>query len=488
MPLNVSFRKTALISLMSLALAACIEVSSDDDDDSTDAGTGGSGGSGGSAASVEESLDAAVDYMDEALPEYGSATATAYFMADTKRSLIAAAQSVNPIATAHAAAAAVTGTENLSTYWATTTDGQLISPAGGYNNSGTETYPNGDPVELVNVKEYIGQQLDGDFVRESGDGGPYKPTLFGRFENSLEIVKIMGEVFPNGLVAGSTQVYATEDSTTGDIEIHTSAPAEQHMTVILKLVDISADSDTYDMAIYVELGGGGDDQGDSNWMWLKNTADTLNFQHMEFKETSEDFDDDGTDDATFDRTSISTLRWDRTTGEMGFEYVSFDDDANTQANGNVMRAYISGTDGDAYMMAFEGDTSGDATRDTHQIFSITSTGGEAATEALVSVNMDLTNNSNTNGGQDLEVNGKLCASMEDGDEITGCTSLDLGNLDVSSSFPAVVTNLIDVVHIGHILQHAGLATWTDAASPELGSSLQFTDETDIHQGYDISAQ
>lgn len=479
----MSLKKVALISLIGLSLAACIDVGDDDEDDDT--ATGGSGGSG-ATTSVEASLDAAVEYMDEALPEYGSATATAYFMADTKRSLIAAAQTVSPISTAHAAAAPVTGTDNLATYWATSTDGQLISPAGGYSNNGTETYPNtGELVTLVNVKEYIGQQLDGDFVRESGDGGPYKPTLFGRFENALEIVKIMGQVFPDGPVAGDKQVYAIEDSSTGDITVSETEPAGQSMSVILKVVDISDDSDTYDMAIYVELGGGGSDQGDSNWMWLKNTADTLNFQHMEFKEITETIDSQS---VSFDRTSVSTLRWNRTTGEMGFEYVSFDDDDNTQAYGNIMRAYIEETDGDAYMMAFEGDSSGGTDRDTHQIFSIASTGGEDATEALVSVNMDLTSNNQSNGGQDLEVAGKLCASMEDGDAITGCTSLDLGNLDVSTGFPTVVTNLIDIEHIGHILQFIGAATWTDSTAPELGGDLPFTDTTDMHLGYTVTTQ
>lgn len=478
----MSLKKVALISLVGLSLAACIDVGDDDDDDDTATG-GGSGGSG-ATTSVEASLDAAVEYMDEALPEYGSATATAYFMADTKRSLIAAAQSLSPVGQAHAAAAAVTGTANLSTYWATTTDGQLISPVGGYSNNGTETYPGTtDLVTLVNVKEYIGQQLDGSFVRESGDGGAYKPTLFGRFENSLEIVKVFSEVYPDGLVAGEKTVYMQEDSTTGNAVVTETVPSGEYMTVNMTIIDISATSTDYDMAIYVQLGSGAD--GDDNWMWIRNTSSELNFQHMEFKNTSETIN---SATVNFSRTSISTLRWDRSTGEMGFEYVSFDDDTNTQAYGNVMRAYISQTDGDAYMMAFEGDTSGDATRDTHQMFSIASTGGEAATEALVSVNMDITSNNQSNSGSDLEVNGSLCASMEDGDEIAsgGCTGLDLGSIDVSTSFPAVVTNLIGVTEVSDILDHMELGTWFDDTDVADGSDLQFTDESDMHQGYTIT--
>ncbi len=476
-------KHVAFISLVGLSLTACIDLGEDDDDDTTPA----AGGGGAAVTSVEESLDAAVDYMDESLPEYGSAGTVAYFKADMKRQLIATAKSLSPISQAHAAAAAVSGTANLNTYWATTTAGELVSPVGGYPGEG-DTYPNsGDPakaVEPINVKEYIGQQLDGDYLRYSGDDEPrpYKPNLFGRFENALEIVKILGEVYPNGLTAGDTTVYAQEDPQTGDITISETEPTGQFMTVTLRIVDISAQSEVYDTAIMVEMGSG--DEGDNNWMWLKNTADTLNFQHLEYKSATEDINNQS---VTFERTSMSTLRWNRTTGEMGFEYVSFDDDANTQAYGNVMRVYISETDGDAYMMAFEGDSAGDASRDTHQAFSIVSTGGEAATEALVSVNMDITSNSGPNSGQDLEINGSLCASMEDGDEITdgGCTGLSLGTMDVSTSFPAVITNLLGVTSVADIVDHTGADTWFTSANVNLGAPLQFTDETDMHTGYDI---
>lgn len=480
----MSLKKVALVSLLGLSLMACIDTGDDDDDDDTAAGGGGNN----TVASVEASLDAAVDYMDESLPEYGSAGTVAYITADAKRSLIAAAQSMSPISTAHAAAAAVSGTANLNTYWATTTDGELVSPVGGYPGAG-DTYPNSGtpakPVEPINVKEYVGQHLDGDYLRFSGDDEPrpYKPNLFGRFENALEVVKILGEVYTEGLVAGDKTVFAVEDPNTGEIAISETQPAGQSMQVTLRIVDISADSDDYDTAIMVEMGGG--EESDNNWMWMKNTENTLNFQHLEYKETSENIDNQN---VTFERTSLSTLRWNRTTGEMGFEYVSFDDDTNTQAYGNVMRVYISETGGDAYMMAFEGDSSGDATRDTHQAFSITSSGGDDATEALVSINMDITSNSGNNSGQDLEINGSLCASMEDGDEIAdgGCTGLSLGSLDLSSAFPAVVTNLLNATEVADILEHAGVATWTTSATVTLGGELQFTDESDVHTGYNLT--
>lgn len=449
--------KLLLPPLLLAGLTACFD--SDDDDDPAPTAS--------STISVEASLDAAVAYMDESLPEYGSAGTVAYMKADAQRALIASAKALSPISSAHAVAAAVSGTANLATHWETTTATQLVSPVGGFPGT-AENYPGtSTQVTRVEVKEYIGQQLDGSFTRFSGDDTPrpYKPTLFGRFENSLEIVRIFGEVFPNGLVAGSEQISVQEDPDTGDVVV-AEAGAANTMNISLEVVDISTQSSTYDWAIYVDMGEEG------NWMWVKNTTQALNFQHLESKESTEN-------SVTFNRISLSTLRWDRSTGEMGFEYVSFDDDTNTQAYGNVMRAYISSTGGDSYMLSFEGDSSGDASRDTHQAFSLATTGGDSATSALVSVNMNITNSE----GNDLAVNGSLCASMEDGSAISGCTSLDLGNLDLSTGFPAVVTNLLDATTVASMLTHAGVATWTDTASPELGAALEFSDETDMGAGY-----
>ena len=449
-------KKALITPLLFVGLTACFD--SDDDDDPAPA----------ASVSVEDSLDAAVAYMDESLPEYGSAGTVAYITSDVQRALLAGAKTLSPISTAHALAAPVSATANRTTHWETTTATELVSPVGGFPGT-AENYPGTTTqVTRVDVKEYIGQQLDGSFTRESGDGGAYKPTLFGRFENSLEIVKIFGQVFPDGLVAGDKTIYMEQDAATGNVTIHeTEVAGSQPIT--LKIVDISSSSTTYDMAIYVDM------VDNDNWMWVKNTTGALNFQHLESKSTSEN-------SVTFNRISLSTLRWDRTSGEMGFEYVSFDDDTNTQAYGNVMRAYIDGTGGDGYMMSFEGDSSGDATRDTHQAFSLATTGGDDATEALVSVNMDITNS----GGNDLEVNGSLCASMANGDELTAsgsCGALSLGSMDLSSAFPTVVNNLLGATTVASMLTHVGIATWTDAAAPDTGAVLQFTDETDMHSGY-----
>jgi hypothetical protein len=451
-------KKLLISPLLCVGLTACFD--SDDDDDPAPA----------ASVSVEDSLDAAVAYMDESLPEYGSAGTVAYMASDVQRALLAGAKTLSPISTAHAVAAPVSGTANLAAHWETTTATELVSPVGGFPGS-AENYPGTTTqVARVEVKEYIGQQLDGSFTRFSGDDTPrpYKPTLFGRFENSLEIVRIFGEVFPNGLAVGTEQVSVQEDPDTGDVVV-AAAGAANTMDISLEIVDISSQSTTYDWAIYVDMGEEG------NWMWVKNTTEALNFQHLESKSTSEN-------SVTFNRISLSTLRWNRTSGEMGFEYVSFDDDTNTQAYGNVMRAYIDGTGGDGYMLSFEGDSSGDATRDTHQAFSLATTGGDDATEALVSVNMDITNS----GGNDLEVNGSVCASMANGDELTdagSCGSLSLGSLDLSTSFPTVVNNLLGATTVASMLSDAGVATWTDTAAPDLGTTLQFTDETDMHSGY-----
>lgn len=463
----MQFQKLLLVSFLSAGMLGTSGCFDSDDDDPAPAAP---------SAGVAESLDAAVAYMDESLPEYGSASSVAYLQADIERKLIATVKALSPINTAHAAASAVSGTANLSTHWDTNTSSLLIHPVGGYPGGGSgEVYPGTTTsVDLVDVKEYVGQQLDGSYTRFSGDDTPrpYKPNLFGRFENALEIVRIFGEVFPNGLAAGTEQVSVTEDPTTGDVVVASAATA-QTMNITLNIVDISSSSTTYDWAIHVDMGD------DDNWMWIKDDATALNFQHLESKSTSESGVNSGN---PFDRISLSTLRWDRSTGEMGFEYVSFDDDENTQAYGNIMRAYISGTGGDAYMLSFEGDSSGDATRDSHQAFSLASTGGDDATEALVSVNMNVTGDA----AQDVSVNGSLCASMANGDELTAagaCGSLSLGSVDVSTAFPAVVTNLIDGSDVATILTAAGVATWTDTANPDLGAGLSFTDESDMATGY-----
>jgi hypothetical protein len=167
---------------------------------------------------------------------------------------------------------------------------------------------------------------------------------------------------------------------------------------------------------------------------------------------------------------------------MLFEYVSIDDENEnyTDVNGSAMRLYVEKTDGEAHLIAFEGDVAGDTTRNGFKIFSISTEGGNNATEAILSVNF----NTQDKDQNDYHVAGTdFCVSMANGSATSGCTGLNNANLDFSSSFPAFVSNIIAMDEAQDILDAMNIGTWTTAAGVRNGSAPQFTDSSDISSGF-----
>jgi hypothetical protein len=460
--------KTLSTLVLSASLAGCLGLN--DSNSSSDTASD----DGGAIALPNTAISAALDYIDESLPEYGSAGSVAYLGSDLQRFFIRSARSLSPISMAYAAASASAGT-SINTAWDGSGDSNLIAPPGGHPQDGEVVPGTSDPLDYITMKEYLGYQLRSDFSRESGDGGPYKPTLFGRFDSAISIVNILAELLPDGIVPGTSTVYITMDEEGNPVAA--AETDEGAAPITLSVVDISADNDLYDVAIRVVSTAIDLDVR----LWLTNTSSTLNFQQLEYQQVNND--DDGSipiDAGDITRTSITTLNWNRTTGEMLFEYVSIDDDDNTTANGSVMRFYVAEEGGDAYLVAFEGDTAGDGSHNQYKAFSIATTGGDAATEALVSVNMQ----TSAKDDSDYHVSGSdFCVSMENGDAITGCTGLDGSALAMDTDFPAFISNVVAMNNADEVLEYLGLAAWTDITEPNLGSAPGYTGASDIGDGF-----
>ncbi|NVK37400.1 MAG: hypothetical protein HWE18_05715 [Gammaproteobacteria bacterium] len=459
-----------LMILLTLGLTACFDSDDDDNDENSSAASQ-------TSALSETTVNELVSYIDDSLPEYGSAPSVAYFMTDTKNTLIAAAKQLSPFPLAHAAANATNAgatTDTIDNAWDGTGNQYLISPPGGFPQA-NELYPGtSDPVVHVHMKDYMGYQLQNGYRREGSDGS-YKPTLFGRFDSAIEISDILNELLPNGLSSGETTVYV---EMVNDEPVATTSEDPDGNPVELKIIDVSGSGSLYDYAIYVES----TELGIQDWLWLRNTSSELNFQQLEYKQATETIDSVET---TFQRMSVTTLNWNRSSGEMKFEYVSIDDDTNTQMNASIMRLYIKETDGEAHLISFEGDGAGDNTRNEYKLFAISTEGGDAATEALVTVNFNTKDKDNN----DYHIaSSGFCVNMADGSKSSGCTGLNDASLDFANSFPTFVTNVIAMTQADDVLDAMGIGTWEDAANSRNGSGPEFNDATDIGAGFSAPIQ
>lgn len=86
-----------LIILLTFGLSACFDSDDDDNEEYVSSATQ-------TSALSEATVNTLVSYIDDSLPEYGSAPSVAYLMTDTKNALIASAKHLSPFPLAHAAA------------------------------------------------------------------------------------------------------------------------------------------------------------------------------------------------------------------------------------------------------------------------------------------------------------------------------------------------------------------------------------------------
>lgn len=428
-----------------------------------------SNGSSKSISELTSSINQASTYMNESLPAYGSATASAYQLQKAKYFIIEQSSKLSPIPKAYATASAGAGSTITANIWDSTNDDHLIEPPGGYPQQ-NETYLDGSDVVHVNIKDHFGHVLNFQYSRESGDGGgKYKPTIFGRLENGLEIIEILGAALPKGFSVGEQSFYISMDAS-GSPTLKKEGDAGA-IKITVQVADISKKSDRYDYAMKII---GASPLDFENWVWLKNEKSTLNFQHLEYQTRTEN-------NESFKAVSTSTLAWDRKTGEMSFEYVSIDDDTDERHHGSAMRLYVEEEDGKSYLTSFDGATSGND--NSYNVLSMTSTGGDAATETLVSFNFK----TRAKSGNDVHYSANdLCVSMSNGSLLTssGCTGLELNDLNLNTSFPAFMNNVVAMTKAKDVLDRRGLAAWTDLENPNLGGTPAFSNADDMADGYD----
>lgn len=406
-------------------------------------GCGGGGGGGGETATTElaDELNSAVSYMGEALPDID----TAAFHVNKKRSMSRKPLTAN----------------TLLGVWDTSTSADMVTVPGGAGSGCTDPIYNGQDLETntnASIKDYIGMSLDPDFQRCS-DGGSsdyYKPTIFGRLANAIMIIGYLDSFLP-------------KDSTTG---VFTNGSGTETITVDGQEIDIqysvadAAVTTYYDKALYIRgLQHGTSNQLFVNLMWIRNSSTELNFGFMESGDHWDGGNNTNGEDGDLDSITYSYLKYNKSSGQMAFEYVS--DSAETTAgtdpsNPNLesFRLFISGSGAAAQLSSYSGKSKTSATGYT--AFTIYGPNGESSSSVSVSVNHEDATNTLT---------GVTCVALP-ATTASGTTvcSGQTAAADISSSLGAATSTIVGYQTLAEVLEGKGFDSST-------ASSLDWSDST-----------
>lgn len=394
--------------------------------------------------SLTTSLNQAVSYMEESLPDVSDASSVT----------LITESSFYPF-----------GGGTLPTAWdSTDADKKVTMPGGMGGCSGNEPTYDGvvlNPSVPVTIKDYVGMSLDPNFERcSSGSGASetYKPTIFGRLSGAIEIIGYLDSFLPrNGL-----GVY-TNGEGTANITVEGNA-----ITVYYDVQD-AAVTTYYDKSVGVRgyLNGNLSQQVFANLMWIRNNSTNLNFMFMEFGDYFADNGTNGTD-GEIDSTSYTVMAYNKTTGEMGFEYVSDSAESGVAAstqpvnpNIEIFRFYVAGEGLEGQILSFAGDSASAGTN--YMAFSVYGPNGDASTSATVSVNYDDSTD---------QITGLTCVSLPAATAATGSACGGHTNaLDLSGgTFVGAITDIRGYATIADVLEGKGFQSGT-------ASSTDWSDDT-----------
>lgn len=222
----------------------------------------------------------------------------------------------------------------------------LFFPPGGSLGTGEPTYEGQAIPASVNYRDYFKMSLDPNFERKSSDGGNYTPGLFGRFNSMVEVLGYLSSanltLDADGTPATGTQL--------GSVEL------DQGTILIQAEVSIPSNTLYYDKVLHIkghpDMNSNGviDDNEEEvldTLMWLRSNGTQVNFMQV----------DEGSGE---NRTSmyIDTLKWNTSTGELAYEYISDSNDTDESGNAQIShyRVYISGSNSKAWMYGLDAKT------------------------------------------------------------------------------------------------------------------------------------
>ncbi len=282
----------------------------------------GCGSDSATVPKVSEQLSSAATFLSNALPKFGNSVGARESASD---------RSINFITPA---------------VWSSTSAGDKTNPPGGVvsDASGEPQYGGATMPTLVNYRDFMKMSLDPDFKRK-GDDGTNRPTVFGRFDSMVKIIGYMNEagitVDASGMPAvGSYNVPLTLDGNSFRI------------VAVIASTSVSTYYDrTIDMYAFVDSNGNqvlddGETLAFRNLMWMRSNTSSLNFMMVELG--------DRNSDTTPDTVGVNVIRWNISTGNFQFEYISNPDDAISNGNMEIFRAQVAATGDQAYLYGFTG--------------------------------------------------------------------------------------------------------------------------------------
>lgn len=416
-----------------------------------------------SAPSAQD-LEAVSSSVDSALPSYSSApvvTQSLRFMRKGVQDFVFPAK-------AYAVASPVLSGTDVASVWASTTASELIQPPGGVAQQG-ETYPDvdgldfdkaGEAVENVNLQDFVGYHLESAYARDSGDGGIFKPTLFGQLDSMFNVLGVLSGGIPGEMVAGTYDFCVTEDDAMNLENAACPDPIDDTvLSVSVEVVDVSTEQSLFDRAVQVSAGG-----EPFVWYWIRNSAEELNILQLE--------------PANQEKSSvgINTLLQNKETGGLIFESLDSGDDSDADAQSKVMRLVIEGgEDAKVYFSAFEGNSGGSGTY--HNAFLVETESAvldDAGGFARIQMNIEDQRDSTS-----ASISGSVCIDLNDDGAIATSSSCTTQAPDLADSgtgdFIEYIQAAIDVTSLDTVTTAYNVSAWTDSANVLAGpASLGFS--------------
>lgn len=443
--------KMSKVLLALIAASAFTACSSDDD---------------ATSPSLTTSLNQAVTYMENSLPDVNSSSSVT----------LISERSLQPFAAS-----------TLPTAWEGSGATQMITMPGGMGGcSGSEPTYNGvtlNPSVEVTVKDFIGMSLDSNFQRCSSGGGTsetYKPTIFGRLSGAVDIIGYLDRFLPRD----SAGVYSN-GSGTAVISVEGIS-----ITVYYDVADAAATT-YYDKALGVRgyLTSNLSQQVFANLMWIRNDSTNLNFMFMEFGDYFDDSGSNGNADGKIDSTSYTVMAYNKSTGQMGFEYVSDSASAGvtgataqpSNPNMEVFRFFVAGTGQEGQILSYAGDSI--AAGANYTAFAVYGPNGDSSTNATVSFNHDDVSDT---------ISGLTCVALPAATASgSAACSGHTNAIDISSSLGTAITNIRAYTTLANVLQGKGFQAGTVSSfdwSDDTVRGNYLTDGAAISVGFDTIAE
>jgi len=238
------------------------------------------------------------------LPNYQSSTS-----AKLARQLDQLLHRLNPINNAHAGATA-SNFGDFASYWTGTSSEHLrFPPGGGFEEN--EVYPDenfleGELITNVNNKTYLQMQLQSNFGRDDGDGGVYKPTLFGDILGTTEVLSILSLGVPSDMEAGSHEFCVSENENTQALALvdcpETIDPDGEIELIRTDIADVSSEDSVFDRALALYFG---DEVDPFAHYWIKNS--NLSFSILQLEPGGGDADAYGIQFLSFNKQSNAII-------------------------------------------------------------------------------------------------------------------------------------------------------------------------------------